>query len=114
MNVMMMALQQEGCDTQWIDSRKQFKWDEAVTGKLPVGLLLCRREESTCMKKICRIEARHWVCIRPINGNFLLIDSKDEKPKYLTNISAMESYVEENLKNGTEVLFVFRNTSTSH
>lgn len=32
-NVMMMALQQEGWDTQWIDSRKPFSWQTLIAQK---------------------------------------------------------------------------------
>jgi len=43
-NVMMMALQEEGYDTQWIDSRKLFSWTTVTKDKAPLGLLICHRE----------------------------------------------------------------------
>jgi len=48
------------------------------------------------------------VCIRLLDENFLLIDSKNDRPNYLHNVQAMERYVHDKLKASSEILLVFR------
>jgi hypothetical protein len=80
-NVLVLALQNLGYHTKWLDSRDEetIIFDSMVYKEERVGYIINQQCESNWFKRNLGMSDRHWVALRCIGGIYYLLDSKKEE-----------------------------------
>ena len=110
----MMALEKEGIDVQWFDSRKASK--ELKLNKS----FLCPKDKyskflgfilNNTHKRMVVFNRRHWLTIKPINNIWYNLDSRQKEPtKYQTpsQIKELQNWMINALQNDDAQLMICR------
>lgn len=106
-NVMMYALQCEGCEAIWFDRRRD---PNCLQLDAIIGFILnvdCAMSVANIPIPIMR--TRHWVALRAIDGVYYDLDSKLLQPRYLGNELQFLNFLRDQLMptdNGDELLVI--------
>ncbi|XP_022125292.2 josephin-1 [Pieris rapae] len=102
-NVIMAALQKQGCEAIWFDKRK----DPGCLDLSNIcGFILNVPSDYKLGFVMLPIRRRHWITIRQIQGNFYNLDSKLDSPQLIGRGSDLISYLKEQLDCKEKELFV--------
>ncbi|CAH3885221.1 unnamed protein product [Pieris brassicae] len=102
-NVIMAALQKQGCEAIWFDKRK----DPGCLDLSNIcGFILNVPSDYKLGFVMLPIRRRHWITIRQIQGNFYNLDSKLDSPLLIGRGSDLISYLKEQLDCKEKELFV--------
>lgn len=73
-NVVIIALENKGYSTNWIDKRKEYKVKKNLK-----GLLVNSQKERKFYHKIFKLSARHWATVVRDNDMYYHCDSEKEQ-----------------------------------
>ncbi|XP_050664012.1 josephin-2 [Leptidea sinapis] len=102
-NVIMAALQKNGCEAIWFDKRK----DPGCLNLANIcGFILNVPSDYKLGFVMLPIRRRHWIAIRQIQGNFYNLDSKLDAPQLIGRSADLIAYLKEQLDSKEKELFI--------
>ncbi|KAK6638351.1 hypothetical protein RUM44_008780 [Polyplax serrata] len=83
-NVILIALQSRGYEGIWFDKRKD---PQTINLSKVVGFILNTPSDYKFSIITIRLHRRHWIAIREIDGQYYNLDSKNDVPQVLGDVS---------------------------
>ncbi|GFT52332.1 hypothetical protein NPIL_215551 [Nephila pilipes] len=100
-NVLMAALQLKGYEAMWFDKRKDPS--NIDFGKI-CGLILNIPSEMKFLP--LRLNRKHWIAVKEIDGTFYNLDSKLENPVAIGKVLDLVSYLREQIRGKDREIFL--------
>lgn len=100
-NVLMAALQLKGYEAMWFDKRKD---PSNIDFSKIEGLILNIPSEMKFLP--LRLNRKHWIAVREINGTFYNLDSKLDCPLAIGKAADLISYLREQIRGKDREIFL--------
>ncbi|KFM69533.1 Josephin-1, partial [Stegodyphus mimosarum] len=100
-NVLMAALQLKGYEAMWFDKRKD---PSNIDFSKIYGLILNIPSEMKFLP--LRLNRKHWIAVKEINGIFYNLDSKLDSPVSIGKLTDLVSYLREQIRGKDREIFI--------